>query len=115
MSVSTYLFHRNFELMQERFSLRKEKSTKVSKMSTINGKKKEKFKIFLKNLWGGGFGRSTSFAEPKPNRILRPKQRKSFVRSLVLERAKRAQVLKGIVSISSSSTVKVIVNLIEED
>ena len=44
-------------------------------------KNKEKFKIFLKNLWGGGFGRSRSFAEPKPNRMHRPKQKKSFGRT----------------------------------
>ena len=81
MSSTTQLIHRNFELIQGSFSLRKEKSKKVEIISTINGKNKEKFKIFLKNLGGRGFGRSTSFAEPKPNRILRPKQRKSFGRT----------------------------------
>ena len=50
-------------------------------MSTLNGKNKGKFKFFLKNLGGRGFGRSTNFAEPKPNRILRPKQSKSFGRT----------------------------------
>ena len=68
-------------------------------MSTINGKTKEIFKTFSKNLGGGGFGRSTSFAEPNTSaegeKKLRPNRSfvRTLARSMVVERRVFSSVL----------------------